>query len=75
VPYLTDSGERLRAIGAIGDAEQVEALLGAALYSSRRAVESEAVLRRLLDSMDPDARSRRHAAYQLAETPDSLGSQ
>jgi tetratricopeptide (TPR) repeat protein len=73
VPYLTESGERLRAIGAIGDAEQVEALLGAALRSSGQAVESEVVLRRLLDSMDPDAKSRRHAAYQLAETLDVLG--
>jgi hypothetical protein len=70
VPYLTDAGERLRALGG---AEQVEPLLGAALRSSGQAGESEAVLHRLLDSVDPDARSRRYAAYQLAETSDALG--
>jgi hypothetical protein len=46
--------------------------LGAALRSSGRGVESEAMLRRLLDSLDPDAQSRRYAAYQLAETLDAL---
>jgi hypothetical protein len=70
VPYLTDGGKRLRALGGT---EQVAALLGAALRSSGRAVKSEAVLHRLLDSMDPDARSGRYAAYQLAETSDALG--
>jgi hypothetical protein len=63
----------LRAVGADGNAEQVETLLGEALRGSGRAEESEVLLRRLLDDMDPDAQGRQHAAYQLAETLDALG--
>ena len=73
VPHLASSAERLRAVGADGNAEQVETLLGEALRGSGRAEESEVLLRRLLDDMDPDAQGRQHAAYQLAETLDALG--
>ena len=73
VPHLAGSAERLRAVGADGNAEQVETLLGQALRGSGRAEESEVLLRRLLDDMDQDAQGRQHAAYQLAETLDALG--
>jgi len=73
VPYLTVGAERLRAIGASGNAEQAETLLGEALRGCGRATEAEALLRRLLDGFDPGAQTRRHAAYQLAETLEALG--
>ena len=73
VPWLTASTGRLRSVGASDNAEQVEVLLGEALRGAGRLKEAEAVLRRLVDGMDPAAQRRKHAAYQLAETLDALG--
>jgi tetratricopeptide (TPR) repeat protein len=65
--------EQLRSIGDAGAAEQVEVLLGKALRESGEVAAAEKLLRRLVDGMDPDARSRPDAAYQWAATLDALG--
>jgi tetratricopeptide (TPR) repeat protein len=65
--------EQLRSIGDVGAAERVEALLGQALRESGEVVAAEKLLRRLVDGMDPGARSRPEAAYQWAATLDALG--
>jgi tetratricopeptide (TPR) repeat protein len=65
--------DQLRSLGDVGTAEQVETLLGTVLRETGEVASAEEVLRRVLDGMDPDARGRREAAYQLSVTLDELG--
>nr|BFE66894.1 hypothetical protein GCM10020092_001950 [Actinoplanes digitatis] len=73
VPYVTGSPERLRAIGARSEAEQVATMLGEALLRSGRPQETEDLLWPVLGEMAQDAPSRQVAARVLAEALEARG--
>lgn len=73
LPYLSDGPERLRAIGASDDADQVAGMLGEALLRSGDPARAETLLRSTLAAMAPDAPTRSIAAQVLAEALDALG--
>jgi tetratricopeptide (TPR) repeat protein len=55
LPHLDGVAEGLRGIGATGNADEAEFLRGQVLVDAGRPAEAEALLRRLLDGLDPDA--------------------
>ncbi|MET8150338.1 tetratricopeptide repeat protein [Actinoplanes sp. NPDC049668] len=73
VPYVTGSPERLRAIGARSEAEQVATMLGEALLRAGRPQETEDLLWPVLGEMTQDAPSRQVAARVLAEALEARG--
>ena len=73
VPHVTDAPERLRRIGAIGEAEQVGTMLGEALLRSGRPSDAEKVLRPILAGMAEGAPSRQVTARVLAEALEAVG--
>jgi tetratricopeptide (TPR) repeat protein len=73
LPYLTGQPDRLRSIGAVDDADEVEGMLAEALLRSGRPTEAAALLHGTLAGMRPDAPTRSVAAQVLAEALDELG--
>lgn len=73
VLYVTGAPERLRGIGARGEAEQVATMLGEALLHSGRSQEAEDLLWPILGEMAQDAPPRRVAARVLAEALEARG--
>jgi cytochrome c-type biogenesis protein CcmH/NrfG len=73
LPHLEQGPDRLRAIGATDDADQVEGMYAEAMLRSGQPERAAELLRPLLDGMRPDAPTRRAAAEVLAETLDALG--
>ena len=73
VPYLTGAPERLRAIGAIAEADQVATMLGEALLRSERAEEARDLLSEVLAGTAPDGDSRQYTARVLAEALEATG--
>jgi tetratricopeptide (TPR) repeat protein len=73
VPYVTDAPDRLRRIGAIGEADQVGTMLGEALLRSGHPHDAEDVLRPILAEMAQDAPSRQVTARVLAEALEAAG--
>jgi tetratricopeptide (TPR) repeat protein len=65
--------EPLRAIGAVDDADELDGVLGEALLRSGRPERAEALLRRTLAGMKPDAPTRGLALQVLADALDELG--
>jgi hypothetical protein len=72
LPYLRGAPERLRAIGAVDDADRLGGMLGEALLRSGSPAEAEALLRALLAGMAPDAPGREVAATVYAEAQAAL---
>jgi tetratricopeptide (TPR) repeat protein len=73
VLYVTGAPERLRDIGARGEAEQVATILGEALFHSGRSQEAEDLLWPILGEMAQDAPSRSVAARVLAQALEARG--
>ncbi|MFI7545540.1 tetratricopeptide repeat protein [Actinoplanes sp. NPDC049599] len=73
VPYVTGMPERLREIGAGGEADQVVTLLGEALLRAGRPQEAEDLLWPVLGEMAQDAPQREVTARVLAEALEAGG--
>ena len=73
VPYVTGKPERLREIGAGGEADQVVTLLGEALLRAGHPQEAEDLLWPVLGEMAQDAPQREVTARVLAEALEAGG--
>ncbi|MGX6605444.1 tetratricopeptide repeat protein [Micromonosporaceae bacterium Da 78-11] len=72
IPLLAGVPERLRAIGAVDDADHLEGMHGEALMRSGSPAEAEALLRGLLERMPADASGRELATRLHQEASDLL---
>jgi tetratricopeptide (TPR) repeat protein len=73
LPHLDGVAEKLRGIGATGNADEAEFLQGQVLMRAGRPAEAEVLLRRLLDGLAEDDDIREPVAEALADVLDELG--
>ena len=73
LPHLRDAPERLRRIGADGEAEHLTVMYGEALLRSGSPAEAEAVLSGLLGRMTSGSPGRERAVTVYAEAREALG--